>query len=313
MNVTILGSGAFGLALGKSFYSSKNKVTIWSKFKSEVNHLKGQYFDFSFTDNMSEAVRNADIIVIAVPIEFVSETLQSLKQVYQQGVLLVASKGIQITTSLFAYQMVDEIFPDISYGVLSGGTFAKDMMLGKVMGITLATTDLDVANVVKNSLSHSLLKVEKSLDIIGVSVCGAIKNVMAIGFGILDGADYPPSTKFLYLTEAILEIKQIILQLGGCEDTILSYAGIDDIMMTCTSSDSRNYTLGKMIGQNLSQKEIDDYKNQTTIEGLGTCKALFFLLKKKKLESHFIQIIYQILYDKLNYHYLVSYLENIKK
>ena len=85
MNVTILGSGAFGLALGKSFYSSKNKVTIWSKFKSEVNHLKGQYLDFSFTDNMSEAVRNADIIVIAVPIEFVSETLQSLKQVYQQG------------------------------------------------------------------------------------------------------------------------------------------------------------------------------------------------------------------------------------
>ena len=132
---------------------------------------------------------------------------------------------------------------------------------------------------------------------------------MAIGFGILDGANYPESSKFLFLTEAIYEIRNIINNLGGMDETIFSYAGIDDIMMTCTSSKSRNYTLGKMIGSNASKLVINNYKENTTIEGLGSCMAIYNLLKEKEIHAPIIRIIYEILYDNRDYIEIIKYLE----
>lgn len=313
MDVTILGSGAFGLSLGKCFFIKHHHVKIWSKFETEVNSLKDKYAQFQFTSNLKEAIYDADIIVIAIPIEFIKDTLQLLKKYYHKGIILIASKGIEVSSSNFAYQMVENILPNVPYGVLSGGTFAKDMMNGYVMGITLATHYSEVVSMVKNGLDSKSLRVEVSKDIIGVSICGAVKNVMAIGFGILDGAGYPESSRFLFLTEAILEIKSFIKKLGGDEATILSYAGIDDIMMTCTSSESRNYTLGKMMGQKLSRGVIQEYRSTTTVEGLGTSKAIFSLLKEREIDSPLIQIIYQITYEDLDIHELIHYLEIVQK
>ena len=148
-------------------------------------------------------------------------------------------------------------------------------------------------------------------DYIGVSICGSIKNVMAIGFGILDGASYPESSRFLFLTEAIYEIKHLINELNGNTDTIMSYAGIDDIMMTCTSSKSRNYTLGRLLGENKSKEEIEEYKNTTTIEGLGTSLSIYNLAKKKNINLPITNIIYNILYNNKDFNTLIKHLENI--
>ena len=313
MNITILGSGAFGLAIAKCFFIKQHKITIWSKFTSEVNTLKNQYQEYKFTTNMKDATTNTDIIIIAIPIEFFYNTIIELKEVYQQGIILIASKGIEKTTQKFAYQMIENILPNIPYGILSGGTFAKDMLDEKIMGITLASTSNKVINITKESLKNSFLIIEKSNDITGVSICGAAKNIIAIAFGILDGANYPESSKFLFLTEAILEIKNLIIKLGGQESTILSYAGIDDIMMTCTSSKSRNYTFGKMIGQNTPLDQIEEYKKNNTIEGLGTTFSFYTLLQKKKIESPLINIIYNILYQNANIQELIQQLKKINK
>ncbi len=312
MNITILGSGAFGLALAKSFLIN-NHITIWSKFEKEVNSLKEKYKEYTFTSNIENALSTSDIIVIAIPIEYINTTLIEIKPYYKKGFILIASKGIETKTHQFAYEIIEKTFPNTPYGILSGGTFAKDIMEENIMGITLSTNFKNVEIIAKKVLNHHILKVELSKDNIGVSICGAIKNTMAIAFGILDGANYKESTKFMYLTEAILEIKRIISLLGGNENTILSYAGIDDIMMTCTSSKSRNYTFGNMIGRNKSKKEIEDYKNNTTIEGLGTTKAIYHLLKERKINSSLINIIYKILYENENKELLINYLKTIEK
>lgn len=309
MSVTILGCGVFGIALANSFLENQAPVCMWSKFQSEVDSLQKQYPAISFSTDLGIATSFSDFIVIAIPVAFLEETMIELKKVYKKQDILIASKGIDIVSGKFAYEIVLEYLKDIPIGVISGGTFAQDMMDKKVMGLTLGTRDNSILEKVKQRLENSYLKIQYLDDIKGVSICGAIKNVMAIGFGILDGALYPESSRFLFLTEAIYEIRDSIVNFGGDAKTIMSYAGLDDIMMTCTSSKSRNYTLGKLIGEGADLKRIEEYTSTTTIEGLGTSKALFLLMKEKKIVSPILSIIYEILYENRDYRDLISYLE----
>lgn len=310
MKVTILGCGVYGFALANHFLGKDNiRVFMWSKFQKEVDNLRSKYLSITFTSDLEEATKESDLIVIAIPVAFLEETMRSYQKFYQGQDVLIASKGIDVKTKKFAYEIVQESLTNSSIGVISGGTFAKDMNEKKIMGLTLGTSVTRIREKVKNSLESKFLKIQYTEDIIGVSVCGAVKNVMAIGFGMLDGANYPPSSRFFFLTEAIYEIKYLIEQLGGNPDTIMSYAGIDDIMMTCTSSQSRNYTLGKMIGENRSAIEVEEYKKQTTIEGLGTSQAIVLLAKEKEVLLPISSMIFQILYENKNYMDLIHLLE----
>lgn len=307
MNITILGYGVYGKALAGVFLEKEtNKVSVWNKFEHEFDE---KYLNINFTTNMSSAVKGADLIVIAIPVAFLDETINSLKDVYEGQDILIASKGIDIDSRLFAYQIIEKHLGNVPVGVISGGTFAGDMVNKKVMGITLGTKYDSIKNKVKNSFETNYLKVQYIDDIVGVSVCGSIKNVMAIGFGILDGANFPPSSRFLFLTKAIYEIRDLIKALGGDEDTVMTYAGIDDIMMTCTSAQSRNYSLGNLIGKNSTKEEIDDYKNKTTIEGLGTSEAIYRLVKDKNITLPLSEVIYKILYEDNDISELINVLE----
>ncbi len=308
MNITILGCGAYGQALATMFQENKQNIIMWSKFQSEINSLKDKYSSINFTTDLKKAITNTDLIVIAIPVAFLEETIKTLKKDYQHQDILIASKGIDTTTLKFAHEIISS-YLNAPIGVISGGTFATDMINKKVMGLTLATTEKRIFQKVKTSLQNQYLKIQESTDIIGTSICGAIKNVIAIGFGLLDGASYPESSRFLFLTEAIYEIKYLITELKGNPNTIMTYAGIDDIMMTCTSSKSRNYTLGRMIGEKRTQTEIEKYKENTTIEGLGTSKAIYQLAKEKKITLPLTNIIYKILYENKSYLELIHYLE----
>ena len=309
MNVTILGCGAYGNALGLTFLNNNNSVTIWSKFQNEVDEFSSKYKNINYTINLEKSIRKSDLIIIAIPVEFFSDTVMELKNYYDNQDIVVASKGIDVNSYFFAYEIIINILGDIPIGVISGGSFAIDMANKKVLGLTLGTKYDRIRDKIKNSLECSFVKIQYNSDILGVSVCGAIKNVIAIGCGILDGAGYPESTKFLFLTESMYEIKYIIHSLGGSASTILSYAGIDDIMMTCTSDKSRNYTFGKMIGNNSSNDLIDEYKKNTTIEGLGSSMAIYKLIKKKKIYAPICTTIYQILYENKRFNSIIKYLE----
>ena len=309
MNVTILGCGVFGLALASTFLDKNNRVCIWSKFENEVSSYKEKYLTLNFTTDLEEAVKMADLIVIAIPVPFIKDTMIELSKFYNGQDIIIASKGIDIDSKKFSYEIVRDCLGNIPIGVISGGTFANDMASKKVMGITLATNFNSIKDKIKNGFETNFLRVQYIDDIIGTSICGAIKNVMAIGFGMLDGANFPPSSKFLFLTEAIYEIRDLIVALGGTDTTIMSYAGIDDIMMTCTSVESRNYTLGSMIGKKLSSEEIDIYKKNTTIEGLSTSEAIYNLAKDKNIELPISEVIYKILYKNADINELVNILK----
>lgn len=298
MNITILGCGVYGLALADCFLQkNNNRVMVWNKFEKEILEVKEKYLGITFTTDMESAIKEADLIVIAIPVAFLNSTVMEMKDLYKGQDILIASKGIDVDSQRLAFEIVKDILPDCSLGVISGGTFAKDMSEGNVMGLTLATDSEIIKNKVKLTLENEFLRIQYISDIVGTSICGAIKNVMAIGFGMLDGAMMPPSSRFLFLTEAIYEINDLIKELDGNNETIMSYAGLGDIMMTCTSSQSRNYTMGSLIGKNTSKERLTEYKKNNTIEGLGTTKAIYELALKKDIDLPISNTIYNILYN----------------
>ena len=137
---------------------------------------------------------------------------------------------------------------------------------------------------------------------------GAIKNIIAIASGIIDGMEFPESTKCTFITKALNDVMNLIYYYGGNKKTILSYAGIGDLLLTCNSKKSRNYTLGYLIGSGKSQNEIDEYINNTTIEGLYTLKSIYDLIKSKGDNVLIINIIYDIVYKHIDKEKLREYL-----
>ena len=154
--------------------------------------------------------------------------------------------------------------------------------------------------VCKKALENRNLKLRENNDIIGTEICGSIKNVIAIASGMIDGMGLPESTQAMFITESLHDIKELIKALGGDGKTILSFAGFGDLLLTCTSTKSRNFRFGKLIGEKKSKEEINEFINSTTIEGLYTLKSIHKLIKNKKVDIPIIDLIYDIVFNDEN-------------
>ena len=309
MKIGILGAGAYGMAMASVFDNNGHKIKIWSNSEEEVNLLltnhksnKIDYIiqdDFVITTDMKLVVMDADIIVIAVPSEFVRNVCMELNKYFkEEQIICIASKGIENNSCLFMDDVVRQCIKTDNIAVISGGTFAEDMVKEVPVGLTLATKSKLAGDMMLKAMENDYVKIQITDDIIGTEICGSIKNVFAIAAGMLEGMKYLESTKSLFMTEVIKDIKFLIKSLGGKEETILSFAGIGDILLTCSSSKSRNYTLGKMIGEERERQEIKKYIDSSTIEGLYTLNSIKKLLKDKEIEMPIIDLISDIIMDK---------------
>lgn len=311
MKIGILGAGAYGMAMASVFDNNGHKIKIWSNSEEEVNLLltnhksnKIDYIiqdDFVITTDMKLVVMDADIIVIAVPSEFVRNVCMELNKYFkEEQIICIASKGIENNSCLFMDDVVSQNINGNNFAIISGGTFAEDMVKEVPVGLTLATKSKLAGDIILKAMENDYVKIQITDDIIGTEICGSIKNVFAIAAGMLEGMKYPNSTKSLFMTEVIKDIKFLIKSLGGKEETILSFAGIGDILLTCSSSKSRNYTLGKMIGEERERQEIKKYIDSSTIEGLYTLNSIKKLLKDKEIEMPIIDLISDIIMGKKN-------------
>ena len=306
MNVAIIGTGAYGMALASVFYNNKCKIKMWTNSEEEKKMLlkndKSDNVDFTIpkdiiiSTDMKDVVDSAELIIIAIPAKFLDSTSKELKKYYNnKQVICIASKGIEQNTCRFLYDVVRENINTNNIAIISGGTFAVDIVYKVPIGLTLATRSNTARDVLLKYMQNDYVKLRHTKDIVGTEICGAIKNVIAIASGMLDGMGYPISTSSMFITESLHDIKALIKALGGNKKTILSFAGFGDLLLTCTSVKSRNYTLGKIIGEGKSKEEINKYIESTTIEGLYTLKSIKKLLRNKKIKMPIIDLIYDII------------------
>ena len=309
MNISILGTGAYGLSLALMFHRNNCKIKMWAKFDEEKEMLEKEREnkvklpgvklpkEIIFTTDMKEAVEGADLIVIAVPAGFVDSISAELKYCIKPNQhICIASKGIERDTCSFVYDILSRYINTDKIAVISGPSFAVDIASLCPIGLSLATTNEKTEEILKKTLQNDYIKLRTTHDIVGVEICGSIKNVIAIAAGMLDGMGFPESTQAMFITESLNDIKNLIAALGGDPKTILSFAGFGDLLLTATSVKSRNFRYGVILSTG-TREEINEYENNTTIEGLYTLQSIYKLLKDKKVEMPIIDLIYDIIYE----------------
>lgn len=322
MKITILGSGAYGCALAQILNENKNKVVLWTPFEKEVKEITETHMtpklpnikinsNISITTDLENALHKTELIIVAIPTAFLSNTIKQVKQYYQNTPLCIATKGIEQDTHLFVYDVVKNILNTEKIAVISGPSFAIDIANNCPVGLTLACQDKETIDLTFHALTNNHFKLRKSYDIIGTELCGSVKNIIAIASGILAGLNMPESTAAMLITESLHDIKALIKGLGGDGSTVLSYAGFGDLLLTATSPKSRNYSFGYLVGQGASQSEIENYIKNTTVEGLYTLKSISELVKNKDVDIPIINLMEQIIYQNKNPKELINFL--IKK
>ena len=322
MKICVLGCGAYGSALAKVLCENKNEVVCWSRFEKEVKELNETRMapklpgiklplEIEFTSDLEKACDGASFILIAVPTAFAGDVLKRARKYIEDKPICIASKGIEQENHLFVSEIVENIVGTDNIAVFSGPSFAIDVANGSPVGLTLACQRKETTDMIVTAFSNRHFKLRVTGDIIGAEICGAIKNVIAIAAGILSGMKLPESTQAMFITESIHDMKELIKGLGADGDTILSFAGFGDLLLTCTSPKSRNYSFGYLIGSGASKEEINDYISKTTIEGLYTLKSIKGLIAGKNVEMPIINLIEEIIYGEKKPKDLVNFL--IKK
>ena len=310
MKVTILGSGAYGIALALMFNKNNCDITIWERFEDKakdiIKHRENKQVlpgvkipdNIKITSDLEDSIVGSELIVIAIPAGFVDEVTLKIKDIVsKEQHICIASKGIEQDTCLFVDDVVRKYIKSKKIAVISGPSFAVDIAKYVPIGLTIASKCKKTIKVVKKGLENDTLKLRETDDMIGTEICGSIKNVMAIASGMLDGMGLPESTQAMFITESLHDIKELIKALGGDGKTVLSFAGFGDLLLTCTSTKSRNFTFGKILGEKRPKNEIDNYIANTTIEGLYTLKSIHKLIKNKKVDIPIVDLVYDIVFN----------------
>lgn len=322
-NIAIIGTGAYGLSIALNLLKNNKNIRMWVESQEKADFLNNNRKnsgilpninipkEIEFSNDYEYVLKNTKIVFIVVATKFVSTVTKEISKYDIKGKhFCILSKGIEQNTCEFVADVFKRNIKTKYLAVISGPSFAIDLANNDPIGLTIASKNKDTIKVIKKTLQSDTLKLRQSNDIIGIELCGSIKNVIAIAAGILDGLGYSESTRSFLITESLHDIKSLIFGLGGKKKTILSYAGVGDLLLTATSTKSRNYSYGLLIGKG-NKKEAENYIKSTTVEGYYTLKSIYTLIKRKKIKMPIIDLIYKIIINNENPNKLAEFL--IKK
>lgn len=320
MKIGLFGTGAYGMALSSILIHNRCEVTMWTKFekdkvileetRKQERYIPNFEIDESIivTTSAEECIKDKDLLIIAIPAAFVDSLCKEMKPYIKDNHILIATKGIEQGTGLFINQIVEKHLDTENVAVISGPSFAIDLVTKKPAGLSLASKSPETILLAKQALQNSYIKLRETTDVIGVEICGSIKNVIALASGMLEGLQANDSTKAMLLTEATHDMESILKAFECNNRTVMSFAGIGDLILTCTSPKSRNYSFGKLIGEKTSREEIEKYLKKNTVEGYYTLESIYQLLKNKDVKIPIIDLIYEIAVKGKNPELLLAFL-----
>lgn len=325
MKVAIIGNGSYGQALALMINQNVQDIVMWTENENKYkDYQKNKIIsslipniiipkNIKLTKSIEDASYNKDIIVITTSAKYVGKICDEIKPfISKKTIICIASKGIENNTCRFLSDIAKEKFKNQNIAIISGPSFAIDMANNKPVGLSIASSSKKAIKIIKSVMVSDTVKLRETSDLIGIQICGSIKNVIALATGMLNGMNYPESTQSFLITESLHDIKELIKALGGNPKTILSYAGVGDLILTSTSPKSRNYQFGKLVGMNASKEEQEKYLKENTVEGYYTLHSVYKLIKKKKIKIPIIDVIYKIIVKNSSPEELVKLLINKK-
>ncbi|MBU2521411.1 MAG: NAD(P)H-dependent glycerol-3-phosphate dehydrogenase [Proteobacteria bacterium] len=313
--IGVVGAGSWGTAIANHLGSKGFKVDLWV-FEKEVkdqisNYRENKIFLPGFTlssnifpsNDLSSVASDKDLLIIVVPSHLMRETVSRITGLISKDtIILSASKGIENKTHLTMSGVLKEALPEISDNrlvVLSGPSFAKEVANKVPTLVTVASKNKSAAEFVQHVFSSPYFRAYTTDDLIGVELGGSVKNVIAIAAGIIDGLGFGLNTRAALITRGLTEMRRLGLKLGASTNTFSGLAGIGDLILTCTGDLSRNYTVGKKIGEGKKLNEILS-EMRMVAEGVKTAKSIYNLSKKISVEMPICQETYHILYNDVS-------------
>lgn len=321
MKISVIGLGVYSLAISKMLAKkAENEIVIWTENNEKYEEYKktkkvASVFDTKLPKNikisasMEDTLENTNLIYIITASKYVDIVTKQMKPYYNPEIpVCIASKGIEESREELLSNIVKNALKTNNIAVISGPTFAVDILNNEPVALALASKTKKAKEYVLNTLANDTLKLRPSKDMIGIQMCGSIKNVIAIASGILSGLGYSNSTQSFLINESLHDIKDIIKIFGGNPKTILSFAGVGDLMLTCTSTKSRNFSFGVIVGSTKDQNKINEYLSTHTVEGYNTLEIVYKMLQKKGIEIKLITTIYDIVYNGVDANTLATFL-----
>lgn len=309
VKVAVLGGGSFGTAASILLGNKGYEVSLWDRKKSLIEEIKVSSMNKRYLsgvilpdtvkaeEDIIKAVHNADAIVMAVPSHAVREICKVLDgSIQKKQVLISLAKGIEQGTYKRMSEIIEEFFPKNPVGVLSGPSHAEEVSKNIPTTVISSSKNIETAEYIQDLFITPVFRVYTNLDIVGVELGGAVKNIIALAAGISDGLEYGDNTKAALMTRGIAEIARLGTALGAMTLTFAGISGIGDLIVTCTSMHSRNRRAGILIGRGKTVEEAINEINMV-VEGVNTTKSVYELSKKIEIEMPITNELYKILYE----------------
>jgi glycerol-3-phosphate dehydrogenase (NAD(P)+) len=295
MNAVVLGAGSWGTTIA-SLVSARAPTTLWSRSEAVAAEIRERRTNTSYlgdvhlpdelrsTSSLEDALRDAEFVVIALPSHGVRAVLSSAARWVPAGVpVLSLSKGLEEGTMARISEIVNECWPGHPVGVLTGPNLATEVCSGQPTASVIAFVDESLAVELRELFATETLRLYTNPDVVGCEIAGAVKNVLAIASGMSIGLGFGDNTRAALVTRSLAELTRLGVALGGEPPTFAGLAGLGDLVATCTSTRSRNFSVGVALGQGRSLDEVIS-RSRMVAEGVKTCRPVVDLAHRLGIE-----------------------------
>lgn len=306
--IAVIGAGAWGTALASVAARAGRQVTLWAREPEVTEAINGRRVNALFLPDVElpdgitascdlSMAAGADAVLMVVPAQFTRQVLIQLsRHISPATPVILCSKGIEQDTQKLMTAILEETLPQVIPAVLSGPSFAKDVALQMPTAVTLACADGLTAETLADALRLPTFRIYLSDDLIGAEIGGAVKNVLAIACGIVEGRRLGESARAALIARGFNELLRLAVALGAQPETLSGLCGLGDVILTCTSRQSRNMSLGVALGE--GQFLDDILQGRTSVaEGVATARALAGLARSVHVEMPICEAVNGILHD----------------
>jgi glycerol-3-phosphate dehydrogenase (NAD(P)+) len=310
--ISVIGAGGWGSAITTVLAENFSNVTLWAREKEVCDQINEDHINKTFLPNVKlpknvvaindidEAVFDKDLIVFALPSEYLSRTISQLKnKISKKTVLVNIGKGFDPKTKKRLSEVIEDLFPDNEIAVLSGPNHAEETGNKVPSATVVASKNLSTALAVQNAFMTPFFRVYTSYDVPGVEIGGALKNIIALATGVLDGIGLGDNTRAALMTRGLTEIRRLGIAMGAQSVTFSGLSGIGDLIVTCTSMHSRNRRCGMAIGKG---EKLSEYLAGTkmVVEGVSACNIAYELAKEFDVRMPITTILYKVLHEEID-------------
>jgi glycerol-3-phosphate dehydrogenase (NAD(P)+) len=313
-NIAVIGAGSWGTALAMVLADNQHLVRLWGHKKEQIDEINSHHTNEKYLKNvqlptrikgytsLSEALQGVELIILAVPTKAIREVLENVQQEQQSPLTVVhVSKGIEPDTLLRISEMIEDVMEGNNLKdvvVLSGPSHAEEVSLRHPTTVTVSSKNMKAAEEIQDLFMNQHFRVYTNPDEIGVEIGGALKNIIALAAGIIDGLGYGDNAKAALITRGLAEIARLGTKMGANPLTFSGLTGIGDLIVTCTSVHSRNWRAGNMLGKGQNLEDVLANMGMV-VEGVRTTKAAYQLAKKFDVKMPITEALYSVLFSNI--------------